>query len=109
MKRKKVIELSKCIIEESFNHAIQERIDDLQLIKEIKRIIQGSLSFSKKEDFSQKEIKSIHDTLRVYTQEKYLLLWKNSIEDDEMESFDLIMKEGLETFEHLYENEEHKF
>lgn len=102
------IELSKCIMNQSFQHAIKEKIDDVHLIKEVKRIIKGSLEFYKKENNIQKEMALINNVLKKYAQEQYLLIWENQIDDDEKDCFDEIMKEGLVAFKYLYKFEDHK-
>ena len=103
-----IIKVSKSIMDQSFEYAKKEIIDDVDLIKEIKRIILGSVYFCEKEKQTEEELILVDDELKLYAQEKYLKEWESSITEDEKNSFDAIMKEGLDTYKYLFEYEQHK-
>ena len=107
-KNKWLVEISKTIMHEAFKYAETEMIDDVDLIKEVKRIIVGCQVYCKKENKTEDEIKLITEALEVYSQEKYLSMWEKGIDEDERDSYDEIMKEGLDTYNYLFKYEEHK-
>ena len=90
-----IIKVSKSIMDQSFEYAKKE-------------IILGSVYFCEKEKQTEEELILVDDELKLYAQEKYLKEWESSITEDEKNSFDAIMKEGLDTYKYLFEYEQHK-
>ena len=103
-----IVEIAKKIMDQTFEYAVSETVDDVELIKEIKRIISGCQTYCKKDYQVDDDTKWVVNTLKLYGQEQYMKMWEKSIDEDEQDSFDAIMKEGLETYNYLFKYEERK-
>ena len=101
-----IIDISKCILDETFKHWYEAETDDIEL--EIKRVIQGTQNYYQKHNDNKKEIELISNVLRQYAENKYMETWEknweNEINDDNYEE---IMEKGKQTFNYVFKNEEH--
>ena len=100
------LDMSKCILDETIKHWHKAQTGDIELIKEIKRVIKGSQNYYQKYDDNEKEIKLISNVLKQYAENKYLEVWENQIEEHEKDQYEEITEEGKQTFKHIFENEE---
>ena len=103
-----VIDISKSILDETFKHWYKAGTDDIELVKEIKRVIKGAQNYYQKHDDNEKEITLISSVLRQYAENKYLEYWEKDWEDDiTNDNYEDIMEKGKTSFNYVFENEEH--
>ena len=76
------LDLSKCILDETFKHWHEAETDDIELVKEIKRVIQGAQNYYQKHNDDEKEITVISNVLRQYAENKYMETWEKDWEDE---------------------------
>ena len=102
------LDLSKCILDQTFKHWNKAETDDVELVKEIKRIIKGAQNYYHKHDDDEKEITLISKVLRQYGENKYMETWEKDWEDEiNDDNYEEIMEKGKQTFNYVFENEEH--
>ena len=102
-----ILDVSKCILDETFKHWNEAETDDIKLVKKIKRIIKGTQNYYQKHDDNEKEIELISNVLRQYAENKYLEMWESQIEDYEKDQYEEIMEKGNKNFNYIFDNEEH--
>jgi len=101
------LNLSKSILDEIFKHWHEAETDDIELVKEIKRVIKGAQNYYQKHNDNKKEIELISNVLRQYAENKYLEVWESQIEDYEKDQYEEIMEKGNKNFNYIFDNEEH--
>ena len=99
------ISLARHILDEHCKYYTKNAIDDTEMTKELKFILEGIKNYLIEKNAPKKEIKAIIDELKDYAKEKYMKVYMSNIDDEEgltdkekMEEascyFDYVLKHG---------------
>ena len=101
------IEIAHHILDEHYKYYTSNGLDDTEMIKELKFILNGIKKYLTKRKESKKNIEKIILDLKKYTKDKYMKTYISNFEEDCDLSDEEKKDEASYYFEYLFKHEEH--
>ncbi len=99
--------LARYILDEHHKYYRKEKIDDTEMMKELKFILEGIRNYLIEKKTPKKENKPMLDGLREYAKEKYMKLYIGNIDDDEGLTDKEKVEEASCYFDYLFKHGRH--
>lgn len=94
--------IARHMLDEHYKYYTKNRVDDTEMMKELKFIMEGIRNYLIEKKAPKKEIKAMLDGLREYAKEKYM-----NIDDDEGLTDKEKVEEASCYFDYVFKHERH--
>jgi len=101
------ISLTRHILDEHHKYYAKEKIDDTEMMYELKFILEGVKRYLIEKNAPKKEIKSMFDELKDYAKEKYMKVYISNIDDDGGLSDKEKVEEASYYFDYVFKHGRH--
>jgi hypothetical protein len=98
-------DIGRAILLKQNEHFMKDELDNLEHIAIIKVIIGGITDCLRKNDFSEKDVNAISQSLKQFSKDLFIESWMTSIEEGE--DLDEARTEGEDYFDYIFEHEKY--